>query len=147
EQQRGRTLNLDAGDFLPISRQELKEEAGTIRSWGVWFGRRDLIPPADDKRTKLIDRALVTNGLLTPEQLTEIHQVGAEMERLRPEIEQIQDRASKRGEAAVRAERQRKAQLKEQKKAEAAERKRQRTEAIAQRRATDIVFLGRGVSG
>src|SRR5262249_45040580 len=42
---------------------------------------------------------------------------------------------------------QRKAQLKEQKKAEAAERKRQRTEAIAQRRATDIVFLGRGVSG
>src|SRR5262249_38053209 len=33
------------------------------------------------------------------------------------------------------------------KKEEAAERKRQRAEAIARRRATDIVFLGRGVSG
>ena len=50
----------------------------------LWFGRRDLIPPADDERTRLIDRALVTHGLLTPEQLAEIHRVGAEMDRVRP---------------------------------------------------------------
>jgi retron-type reverse transcriptase len=36
--------------------------------------------------------------------------------------------------------------LKEQKKAEAAERKRKHAEAVAHRKATDIVFLGRGVS-
>src|SRR5262245_37955016 len=72
------TPKLDAADFLPIGRKELKESAEKVTRWGPWFGRRDLIPPADDPRTKLIDRALVTNGLLTPEQLVEIHQVGAE---------------------------------------------------------------------
>src|SRR5262249_24865643 len=38
------------------------------------------------------------------------------------------------------------ARIREQKKAEAAERQRRRAEAIAHRRATDILFLGRGVS-
>src|SRR5262249_44616234 len=39
------------------------------------------------------------------------------------------------------------ARLKQQKKAEAAERKKKRAEAIARRKATDILFLGRRVSG
>ena len=63
-------LKLDAGDFLPISREEALEAGRQQgRGWfgNVWFGRRDLIPPADDPRTKLVDRGLVTNGLLTPE--------------------------------------------------------------------------------
>ena len=81
------TLGLDAAQFLPISREELASAAKKVRLWGSpWFGRRDLIPPADDDRTKLIDRAMLTNGLLTPEQLAEIHRVGAEMDRLRPDI-------------------------------------------------------------
>lgn len=141
------TLDLDAGAFLPITRDELKEAAKQVRFGGAWFGRRDLIPPADDLRTKLIDRAMVTQGLLTPEQLTEIHQVGAEMDRVRPVIETLEGQAAQAGEAAVQAERQRQAELKKRKKEEAAERKRRRAEAIAQRRANDIVFLGRGVSG
>ncbi|MGH7172693.1 MAG: reverse transcriptase family protein, partial [Gemmataceae bacterium] len=140
-------LNLDAGSFLPISRDELKEAAKEVRFGGAWFGRRDLIPPADDLRTKLIDRAMVTQGLLTPEQLTEIHQVGAEMDRVRPVVEMLEGQAALAGEAAVQAERERRAELKKRKKEEAAERKRQRAEAIAHRRATDILFLGRGVSG
>lgn len=144
---RGRTLDLNAGDFLPIEREELKEAAKDVRRSGAWFGRRDLIPPADDPRTKLIDRALVTQGLLAPEQLTEIHQVGAEMDRVRPLVETLESQAVQAGEAAVQAERQRRADLKKRKKEEAVERKRQRAEAIAQRRATDILFLGRGVSG
>jgi retron-type reverse transcriptase len=125
----------------------LVEAAKDVRLGGAWFGRRDLIPPAEDKRTKLIDRALVTHGLLTPEQLTEIHRVGDEMERVRPSLERLQQRAALSGEAAVEADRAARARLKEQKRAEAAERKRLRAEAIAGRRATDIVFLGRGVSG
>ena len=142
------SLGLDAGDFLPIGRKELKESAQQVRLWGnPWFGRRDLIPPAEDERTKLIDRALVTHGLLTPEQLVEIHEVGAEMERLRPALTTIEQKAAQAGAAAVEAEREQRKLLKEQKKAEAAKRKQARAEAIARRRATDIVFLGRGVSG
>ncbi|MFN4260492.1 MAG: reverse transcriptase family protein [Gemmataceae bacterium] len=141
----GDALGLDASDFLPIGRDELKEAAGDVRR-GAWFGRRDLIPPADDPRTQLIDRALVTHGLLTPEQLVEIHQVGAQMEQLRPLRFGLGQLAGLQGEAAVEADREQRARIKEQKKAEAAERKRRRAEASAQRRATDILFLGRGVS-
>jgi retron-type reverse transcriptase len=143
------SLGLDAGHFLPISRQELTDAAKKLgRLWsGPWFGRRDLIPPADDERTLLIDRALVTNGLLTPEQLAEIHRVGAEMDRLRPDVIALRHQADRAGQAAVEAERAKKAQLKQQKKAEAAERNRLRAEEVARRRATDIHFLGRGVSG
>ena len=79
-------LDLSAADFLPIANEELKESAKDVRRGGAWFGRRDLIPPASDLRTKLIDRAMVVHGLLTPEQLAEIHRVGVEMERLRPSL-------------------------------------------------------------
>src|SRR5262245_16218906 len=47
-------LDLNAADFLPMAREEMKEAAKDVRRWGPWFGRRDLIPPADDLRTKLI---------------------------------------------------------------------------------------------
>jgi len=143
-----RKLDLNATDFLPIARDELKVSAQGLQLWGnPWFGRRDLIPPADDPRTKLIDRVLVTHGLLTPEQLVDIHRVGEEMERVRPSLIAVEHAAALAGEAAVQADREQRAKLKAQKKAEAAERKRQREKAVAQRRATDIVFLGRGVSG
>ncbi|OAI47943.1 DNA polymerase [Planctomycetaceae bacterium SCGC AG-212-F19] len=139
--------NLSASDFLPITRIDLKESAEQIERWGPWFGRRDLIPPADNPRTKLIDRGLVTQGLMTPEQLVEIHEVGAAMDRVRPIQFQIQAQIAQSGQAAIEANRQRKAEIKAQKKAASAERKKKRSEAIAQRRATDIFFLGRGVSG
>jgi retron-type reverse transcriptase len=145
---RGRTLGLEAADFLPIGQKELHESAEKVRLGGnPWFGRRDLIPPADDPRTRLIDRAMISNGLLTPEQLAEIHKVGAEMERLRPEREAIERQATHSGKAAVEAERARRARLKEQKKEEAAARKQQRAAEVRHRKATDILFLGRGVSG
>lgn len=141
-------LDLDAADFLPISRAEILEKTQGQSPWGsAWFGRRDLIPPAEDSRTQLIDRGMVTQGLLTPEQLVEIHHVGAEMERVRPSLTALEVDAQKAGEAAVEADRARRAAIKEQKKKESAQRKRLRAEAVARRRATDIVFLGRGVSG
>ncbi len=118
-----------------------------MQLWGSpWFGRRDLIPPADDDRTKLIDRALVTHGLLSPEQLAEIHRVGAEMDRLRPDPVLLRHRVLRAGADAVEDDRRQRAERKAQKKAEAAERKRRHAEAVAERRATDITFLGRGVS-
>jgi RNA-directed DNA polymerase len=143
-----KTLGLDAGAFLPITRAEIKEAAkGQDLFANPWFGLRDRIPPADDPRTLLIDRAMVTQGLLAPEQLAEIHQVGDLMEQVRPSLAAIEHKATLVGQEAVEAERAARAVQKAQKKAEAVERKRLRAEAIAHRRATDIIFLGRGVSG
>ena len=141
-----RTLDLSADQFLPISTEELHKEAKNVRLGGAWFGRRDLIPPATDLGTKLIDRAMVTNGFLTPEQLVEIHQVGEEMDRHRTDLDAAQRHAAQVGEAAVKADRERRALLKKEKKAAAEARKKKHAEAVAQRRATDIAFLGRGVS-
>ncbi len=121
----GAPLGLDAADYLPITGAEIKEAARgqNLRS-NPWFGNRNLIPPADDPRTRLIDRAMVTQGLITPEELAEIHTVGAEMDRVRPTLASIEHRAMMTGEAAVQADREASAQLKARKKAEAAERKR-----------------------
>lgn len=140
-----RRLNLDPGQFAPLSGDEIKRKA---RGLGVlwrspWFGRRDLIPPVSDERTALVDRGMVGLGLLTPEQLTEIHEVGAQMETLRPDLLQ----AASAADEAVKLDEAERRRRKEQKKAEAAERKRRQAEEVARRRQTDIVFLGRGVSG
>lgn len=142
------TLALDAAQFLPITRADLIKSARGIRLWsGIFWGRRDLIPPADDPRTKLIDRGMVSQGLLSAEQLAEIHSVGSEMDKVRPVMEAIQRQAQEAGKSAVDASREERAKLRSQKKAEAAEGKKKRAEAIAHRKATDILFLGRGVSG
>ena len=112
----------------------------------AWFGRRDLIPPADDPRTNLIDRAMVTHGLLSPAQLHEIHDVGARMDEVKPTLVAVETKAAVAGEAAVAADREGRQALKAEKKREAAERKRKRAEEVAHKKATDIVFLGNGVS-
>jgi retron-type reverse transcriptase len=90
---------------------------------------------------------MVAHGLLTPEQLVEIHQVGAEMERLRPTDVGVQQLAAHAGAAAVQADREERARRKAQKKAEAALKKTQRVTERANRRLTDIIYLGRDVSG
>jgi retron-type reverse transcriptase len=69
------------------------------------------------------------------------------MDRVRPTMASIEHQAAMTGEAAVQADRLARAELKARKKAEAARRKQERAEAIAGRKANDIVFLGRGVSG
>jgi retron-type reverse transcriptase len=140
-------LDLNAADFLPLGGQELQDAARNLPGFGPWFGRREVIPPADDPRTQVIDRAMVANGLLTPEELVEMHQVGAEMERVRPSVVAREHQAARAGEAAVQAEREERARRKQAKKAEAQARKQRRAEEVARRRKTDILFLGRGVSG
>lgn len=140
-----RKLNLDPGQFAPLSGDQIKKQARGLGSlWrSPWFGRRDLIPPASDERTALIDRGMVGIGLLTPEQLREIHEVGAQMDKLRPDILQ----ATAIADEAVKLDETERKRRKEQKKAEAAERQRKHAEGVVLRKQTDIVFLGRGVSG
>jgi retron-type reverse transcriptase len=136
------------GDFLPINRDDLLKQGEDVRrttGW-MWFGRRDIIPPVSDARTKLIDRGMLTQGLLSAEELAEMHQVGDEWSKHANRLEHIQIQAAASGEAAVEADRAARAARKAQKKAEAAERKRQRAEAVARHKATDIIFVGKGVS-
>lgn len=145
KKQEAKRLNLDAGRFTPVSREELAKRAGELRwTWAsVNFDRRDQIPSAGDPRTALIDRALVAQGLLTPEQLVEIHEAGSKMAELRPVLREVQNIVGDAVLADAAARRARK----EEKIAEAERKRRERAEAIRTRRATDIVFLGRGVSG
>lgn len=138
-------LDLSASAFAPISGAEAARLAQGIGGsiWASpWFGRRDRIPPADDPRTTIIDRAMVGHGLITPDELSDIHRVGERMEALRPDLAQVQHAAQR----VVRQGREEKQRLREQKKREAAERKQRHAEAVAERRRTDIIYLGRGVS-
>lgn len=137
-------LDLDVTTFAPLSDSQIQAAAAGVGNlWGnPFFGRRDLIPPADDPRTNLIDRGMVAHGLITPEELTDIHRLGAEMDKVRPDMS-LASHAAAQVVSDDRAARQR---IREQKKQESAERKRLTAEAIAQRRANDIIYLGRGVS-
>lgn len=140
-------LSLDAAQFLPISRDEQKARAEKISRSELWQGlRRDVIPPVGSERTDLIDRGMVTAGLLSPEQLAEIHRVGAEMDLVRVDVEMIARETQKAGEAAVEEDRAARAAIKAKKKEEAARRKERRAAEIAHRKEHDIVYLGRGVS-
>jgi retron-type reverse transcriptase len=137
-------VSYDAAEFLPISDRALRQQAQASEvAQSPWWGRTDTIPPGDDPRTKLIDRALVTRGYLTPEQLVEIHRVGDLM------LLQKGDEAMLRQEAerAVQRSKEERERIKAEKKREAEERRRKHAEAVASRKANDIVFLGRGVSG
>ncbi|MGC3967921.1 MAG: reverse transcriptase family protein [Pirellulales bacterium] len=135
---------LDGNPFAPPSDDELRRRARGLRNrfGGGWFGRRDLIPPISDERTLLIDQGMVAHGLLTPEQLDEIHKVGLQMDAVRPDLLQAHTVAD----AAVARSQEERAAIKARKKAEAAESKRLRAEEIARRKQTDVVYLGRGVS-
>jgi hypothetical protein len=107
-----------------------------------FWGNRSVIPPSSDPRTRFIDRGMVGQGMITPEELVEIHQVGDQMLELRGELED----AHKIAEQAVRRTKEQHEALKKQKKAEAEERHRKHAEAVARRKVTDIIYLGRGVS-
>lgn len=138
-----------ATEFLPVSRQEIVDAAkkGNLLATAFQFGRQSVIPPVSDPRTQLLDRAMVTHGLLSPEELNEIHRVGEEYDKVKPTDANLAAAAGLAGAAAVQAYRESKEREKARKKAESAARKKARADAVAHRRATDIIFLGRGVSG
>lgn len=140
-----RLNGLDAQQFAPLEDNEARELAKSLgRSiWNdTFFGRRDLIPPTSDARTLLVDRMMIADGITTADELAEIHAVGLEMDRLRPQLAH----AAARADRAVASNRQARAERKARKKSEAADRLRLRAEAIAERKLNSIDFLGRGVS-
>jgi retron-type reverse transcriptase len=138
-----------ATEFLPVTRKEIADAAkkGNLLSTAFQFGRQSIIPPVSDPRTQLIDRAMVTHGLLTPEELNEIHRIGEEYDKVKPTDANLAAAAGLAGAAAVQAYRESKEREKARKKAESAARKKAHAEAVRRRRETDIIYLGRGVSG
>ena len=135
-------------DFLPIARDDLLKQGEDVRRTGgwMWFGRRDIIPPASDPRTRLIDRGMLTQGFLSDDELAEMHRVGTEWDKHANRLDSIKVQAGQSAEQAVEADRAARAEAKARKKAEAAERKRAHAEGVARRKATDIIFVGKGVS-
>lgn len=145
-----RLTPVDMGKFAPITRDEALSRAKWSRFlWTGWWGRRDLIPPAADARTLLIDQAMAGQGLIAPEELAHLHAVGDEMLRLRPNIvnrwEEDQAARAQAAQAVALSKEERQAR-KAQKKADAAKRKEIHAAQVHQRKATDIHYLGRGVS-
>ncbi len=142
------TLDLDAGLFTPISEAEAKRQSagGVLLRNLVATGLSSIIPPAGDPRTLLIDRGMVAHGLITPEQLVEIHRVGEAFEKVRGDAQAIERRVQQAATDAVRLDKETRERRKAEKRAAAAERRAAHARGVAQRRATDIVFLGRGVS-
>ncbi|MCB9598812.1 MAG: RNA-directed DNA polymerase [Sandaracinus sp.] len=137
----------DTAGTLTLTPEQLHERAKKIVPWRTaWIGRVDVIPPASDERTALIDRGLVLRGLLTQEDIDEIHRIG-DLWLLHKDADRMASTlAHKSAEAAIQARRRERAERKAQKKAEAAKKKAARDAAVAERRATDLFFLGEGVS-
>ena len=106
------------------------------------FDSRSVIPPAELPRIQVIDRTMVGMGLISEKELAEIHDIGKTMAQFQSDAAYIHAQGVK----AVQESREERKRRREQKKAEAEQKRQTRREQVAQRRATDIVFLGRGVS-
>src|SRR4029077_18680805 len=90
-----------------ITGEELLKQGEEVRrttAW-MWFGRRDIIPPVSDPRTELIDRGMLTQGVLSAAELAEMHRVGDEWSRHANRLQHIQVQAAQSAEAAVEADR------------------------------------------
>src|SRR5687768_5626412 len=73
-------LQLDAEQFQPLPEEQVRERAMATQFTSFFqFGRRDRIPSPIDPRTKLIDQAMVGHGLIQPEELVRIHEIGGQM--------------------------------------------------------------------
>jgi hypothetical protein len=133
--------------ILGLSVDELRKRALRINPYRTaWIGRVDTIPPQSDERTALIDRGLILRGLLTEQQITEIHRVGDLWLRHHEAVKMAGAAAAKAADRAMEDIARERAEKKAQKKREAAERKRKRAEEILRRKREDIVYLGVGVS-
>ena len=139
---------LDASKFAPMTGQDIRDAISDMGrpAWQRAFANgdwgRDHIPNAGVTRIGLIDRGMVAVGVITPEELVHIHEIGLQMDRARGDLRLAQRTA----EDAVERSAAERAALKAKKKADAETRREEHRKAVAHRRQTDIIYLGRGVS-
>ncbi len=140
--QRTSLSGFDTDKFAPLTVDDaLKATSG--ENWkSAYLDSRSVIPSQDLPRIRVIDRTMVGMGLISEQELVEIHDVGQKMAQFSSDTAY----AATAGQRAVTESREERQRRKEEKKAAAEERRAQRREQIKQRRATDIIFLGRGVS-
>ncbi len=136
-----------ADGILGLSADELRKRALRINPYRTaWIGRVDTIPPQSDERTALIDRGLILRGLLTEQQIADIHRVGDLWLRHHEAARMAALAATKAADRAMEEVARERAEKKAEKKRAAAERARKRAEEVLRRRREDIVYLGVGVS-
>lgn len=134
-------------EVLGLSPDEFRKRALRINPYRTaWIGRVDTIPPQADERTALIDRGLILRGFLNEAQLAEIHHVGDLWLRFKDADRLAQSMAERSADEALAKLKEAKEKRRAERKAASAARQKARAEAVAQRRATDIIYLGRGVS-
>ena len=133
---------LDIDKFAPMTTDEAMKAFSKPGMRTAYWDPTNVIPPADLPRIRVIDQTMVGLGLISQEELAQIHEVGKEFEKYRTDFRAIHQA----GQVAVQASREERNRIRQQKKAEAAERKRAYDAAVAHRKATDIFFLGRDVS-
>ena len=132
---------VDAGPLAPLSPDEALQAArrGELGRLRWWADRRGL---PTGPQAELIERAMVGRGLVSAEELRRLRETYDAY----PELQPLDWRRQAAGQQAVAASREERAAIKRQKQEEAAARRAAHDAAVAERRATDIVFLGRGVS-
>ena len=133
---------LNTNKFAPMSVDEALSSTGAADWRSAYFDSRGVIPPEDLPRIQIIDRTMVGMGLISEKELAEIHDIGRQMAQFQSAAAFIHAA----GESAVRETREERQRRKEQKRAEAEQKRAILREQVQRRRATDIVFLGRGVS-
>jgi retron-type reverse transcriptase len=137
----------EAHDILGLSPEETRRRSLKIRPWATaWIGRVDTIPPQSDERTALIDRGLILRGLLTQDEIREIHRVGDAWISHHEAHRLAKAAAAKSVDAYFEEERALRAERTQKRRDEAEARREARREAIEERFENDIVFLGRDVS-
>jgi len=133
---------LDTKKFAPISTETALEQTQSVDWKTAYLDPMNIIPSPDLARIRVIDQTMVGLGLISDTELAKIHAVGEEYDKYRTDFHAIETAGAR----AVVQSREEKERLKQQKKAEAVAKKKAHAEAVAHRRATDIVYLGRGVS-
>lgn len=133
---------LNTDKFAPITIDEALSATAKADWRSANFDSRGVIPPANLPRIQVIDRTMIGMGLISEKELAQIHDIGESMAQFSNDAAFI----ATAGQRAVTESREERQRRKEQKQEEAEVRRKLRREQVTQRRATDIVFLGRGVS-
>ncbi|MEM9646197.1 MAG: reverse transcriptase family protein [Planctomycetota bacterium] len=133
---------LDASRFQPLTQSEALDATAQPGWQTAYWDPLNVIPSSDLPRIRVIDQTMVGMGLMDADELAEIHDIGKRMSKFRTDYHVIADAGSQ----AVNQSRSARQARKQEMKRRAAERKKAHQEAVAHRKATDILFLGRGVS-
>lgn len=139
---RSNLSGLDTDKFAPMTVDDAIAATANADWKSASFDSRAVIPHPSLPRVQVIDLTMVGMGLISEQELAEIHDIGEKMGQFRSDTEFV----AITGERAIAESREDRQRRKEQRKADAEAGRDLRREQVTQRRATDIVFLGRGVS-